>query len=452
VNRRSSHRVSFAFCVLFLAVAGSLAVLTNWGSMRIGPGSALPGRIAPGGSPGSRALPVAEEEAVCAQSADNMCVRVYTGTVRSVYNISNPGGISGFQDYQLVNYEQKLVGSGPNSIDVQVTSWYYVDTSAPYPVNQASLPGDVQSAYLQPQPGWIQSDDPAIVAKANELVVGATRQAEAVDAILTWVRAHIAYSYSAPANDASSVFVNRQAVCAGFSTVSTALLRAAGIPSRCHNGCATPFGYVTGPTGGWHAWIEAYYPDVGWVASEPQSSANVIDPHVISLGFDQCQGAGTVITRTSYVVNRSSLYDIRTAYGKSIYHTFGTASIPSWDRLPLVVAPSSPAAMLPVADPTGNLLLHVENLSCDSEDWQVRVQAPWLSPGTITGATAGKATFSIDGSGMAIGLYTAPMTAYSTSSGDEYYLTSAISTTLTARLFLVEAVYDAYLPLVVKPR
>ncbi len=100
-----------------------------------------------------------------------------------------------------------------------------------------ALPDDVRG-YLLPQPGWIQSDDPLIVAKAQELVDGAIRQVEAVDAIAAWVRGNIAYDYtfSLPA-DASSVFRNRSGVCAGFSTLTVALLRAAGIPARYHSGC-----------------------------------------------------------------------------------------------------------------------------------------------------------------------------------------------------------------------
>jgi len=398
----------------------------------------------------SEALPPTDDESICMQSSENMCLYVYTGTVRSVYHISNPNGVSGFQEYHLVNFDQRLVGATSNSIDVEVTSKYYVDTNTPYPVNRNSLPENIRNNYLQPQPGWIQSDDPEIVAKANDLVVEATRQAEAVDAILAWVRAHIEYDYDAPANDASSVFRNRRAVCAGFSTLSVALLRAAGIPSRYHSGCATPFGYITGEGGGWHAWVETYYPDVGWVASEPQSSANVIDPEVIFQGFDQCGSSGTVITRTSYVNDSSSQYNLRTPYDNSIRYSFRTASIPSWDRHPLRVAPLLPTAMLPVTNPIGSLALQVENWSCDDEDWQVRAEVTWLNPDIITGTTAGNALFSINASGMSTGSYSAPMTLYTTSSLWEWDLRWAISRTITANLLLVDRVYQTYLPLVAK--
>jgi hypothetical protein len=68
-----------------------------------------------------------------------------------------------------------------------------------------------------------------------------------------------------PDGDASSVYRNRQGACAGFSALTVALLRAAGIPARYHVGCAL---WVEG--GSWQAWIEPYFADVGWVASDPQ--------------------------------------------------------------------------------------------------------------------------------------------------------------------------------------
>jgi len=91
------------------------------------------------------------------------------------------------------------------------------------------------------------------------------------------------------------VFLNRRAICDGFSRLSVALLRAAGIPSRYALGCATPLGYITGEGGGWHAWVEVYYPDVGWISMEPQTSANFIYSEVIMHGFDQCGESGTII-------------------------------------------------------------------------------------------------------------------------------------------------------------
>jgi transglutaminase-like putative cysteine protease len=452
VSKKSFYNMLLVICVDIILVSILLTTLMNSNEPDIGLDSFFANSRLSLNPLSSEALPPTVDESSCTQrqSSENMCLYVYTGTVRSVYQISNPNGISGFQEYHLVNFQQRLLGATATAIEVEVVSEYYVDTHTPYPVDRNTLPENIRNTYLQPQPGWIQSDDPEIVAQANHLIAGATRQAEAVDAILTWVRAHIKYDYAAPANDALSVFRNRRAVCSGFTSLSVALLRAAGIPSRYHRGCATPFGYVTGEEGGWHAWVETYYPDVGWVASEPQSSANVIKPGVIFQGFDQCGRSGTVITRTSYVDDSSYMYILRTPYDNSIRYSFQTASIPAWDRHPLSVTPLSPTAMLPVTNPIGGFALQIENLSCSGEDWQVRTAAPWLSPQVITGTSAGSARFSINASGMYTGVYSTPLTLYTTSLPEDWNLRWAISRTVTANLFLVDKVYQTYLPIVAK--
>jgi len=181
-----------------------------------------------------RALPPPQGIGTCGQGSYTLCLSIYTGSLRSTFIISNPGGVSGFNEYHLVNFDQRLLSQSPTSLEIEVSARRYVDTHAPYPVNTDALPDDVQG-YLLPQAGWIQSDDPLIVAKAQELVDGAIRQVEAVDAIQAWVRGNITYGGSP--NDASSVFRNRSGVCAGFSTLTVALLRAAGIPARYHSGC-----------------------------------------------------------------------------------------------------------------------------------------------------------------------------------------------------------------------
>lgn len=381
----------------------------------------------------------------------SMCLSVYTGSLRSTFVISNPSGVSGFSDRHLVNFEQRLLNQSSTALEVEISSQRYVDTQASYPVNTGALPSDVKR-YLQPESGWIQSDDPQIVAKAQELVADAALQAEAVDAIQAWVRGNIDYDYtfSLP-NDAASVFRNRSGVCAGFSTLTTALLRAAGIPAQYHVGCVAKWGdgwgWVVGDGGGWHAWVELYYPDVGWVAVDPQVSTNYLDTGHILGGFDQCGEQGTVITRTNHQQKEGYLYDLRTPYiGGSLW----VATIPAWDRHPLRVTPSLPAVMLPVSEPVGSLTLQVEDLSCGEEDWQIRTDIPWLSPSVVTGTTAGPTTFSVEASGMSLGVYSGTATLYNTSSLWEWVWQGALSRTVSINLWLVDEVYRTYLPVVAK--
>jgi hypothetical protein len=438
-----THRSCFAFLkpvaiALALVIGLLFAFTTPPGRSSASPGASSAQVLAPA------------DEAAPMERSGTMCLYVLTGTAQAVYRISNPDGISGFEPYHLANFDQRVVGSASDSIDVQVTTHYWVDTGAPYPVDRGALPETVREPYLEPERGWIQSDDPEIVAQAAELVAGATREVEAVDAILAWVGAHVAYDYDAPANDAASVFENRRAVCAGFTTLSVAMMRAVGIPARYHRGCSTPYGYITDDGGGSHAWVETYYPDVGWVASEPQSSANFVDPAVIFHSFDQCGDSETAITRVYYADDSSWRYRLRTPHDDAVMGSFATASIPAWDRHPLGVAPPRPAAMVSVRSPAVSLTLRVENGSCGSGDWQVRAGAPWLRPDVVTGTTAGEARFSIDASGLPTGSHTAPLTLYTTSLLWDWELERATSRTVTATLQVVDRVHRVRLPLVIK--
>jgi len=375
----------------------------------------------------------------------------YTGTLRSTVVISNPGGVSGFNNYHLANFDQRLLSQSATALEIEITSRRYLNTESPYPVNVGALPSDVQS-YLLPEAGWIQSDDPLIVAQAQELVSGATRQAEAVDAIVAWVRGNIRYA-GGSGNDASSVFRNRSGVCAGFSTLTVALLRAVGIPARYHRGCVAKWGddgwgWVVGDAGGWHAWVELYYPDAGWVGLDPQVSTNYADTGHIFAGFDQCGKAGTVITRTHHYKDGGYLYDLRTPYTNSTWSSLWVANIPAWNRHPLRAMPTSPSIMLPVTSPVGKLTVRVENLSCSRQDWQIRTGSSWLSPLVVTGTIAGTAEISVNATGMYTGFYSSPLILYATSS--QWGWPWAISRTITANLWLVDQVHQSYLPIVAK--
>lgn len=396
--------------------------------------------------PAAEALPWDGTADVSVQNSETMCLYVYTGTHTMRYRITNPGGISGFREYHLVNFEQRLLQSSSTSIDIEVRSTFHVDTKGPYPVNPSALPSEIRSSYLQPGPG-IQSDAPEILAKADELVAESTRQAEAVEAILTWVRANIQYDSSAPANDALSVFINRRAVCAGFSNLSVALLRAAGIPSRYRRGCSTPYGYITGDGGGWHAWVEVYYPDVGWVASEPQNFVNAMRPYAIPMGFDQCGSSDTEIAELSRQDDGAVVYVRQTPYSGEIRSSIATGSVPSWDRHPLMVVPSSPGVMLSIADPVGRLALQIDNVSCGESGWLLKTDAPWLAPPEVSDTVAGTASLTVDASGMYTGHYTAPMTVYS---GSSLWWSDTPSKSVTANLWLVDEIHEVHLPIVAK--
>ncbi|MGC9349361.1 MAG: SUMF1/EgtB/PvdO family nonheme iron enzyme [Anaerolineae bacterium] len=376
--------------------------------------------------------PVAPDTSTCAATGNVMCVTVVTGTMRVVYHISNPEGITGFEEYHLVNFDQTLLSSSPTSIDVEVEVDAFVDTRSTYPVFASELPTEIRDTYLQPIPNAIQSDHPDIVAKAQELVAGATRQSEAVDSVVAWVRGNIEYDYtfSFP-NDALSVFQNGTGVCRGFSTLTVALLRAAGIPSRVTGGCVN---WHT-EAGEGHAWVEVYYPDVGWVASDPQVSANYITTGYFVHGFPGCGGDATVISETSRVGSIQSVVSLRTRYDWGTF-PLESAQIHTWRRHTLSIHPDSPTVMVTTVSPMTDLRLEILDLHC----WQGTIDATtdslWLS--NYVRENARTASFQVDATGLPVGTYQSPI--HFVSAGDP------LSRTITATLIVADGIHRAYLP------
>jgi hypothetical protein len=92
---------------------------------------------------------------------------------------------------------------------------------------------------------------------------------EAVGRTLAWVSGNIRYELDRTApQDAPSVLGRRSAYCTGLARLSVALLAARGVTAR-----EVP-GWVAdeGP----HRWIEVWFPDRGWVFSDPLRHHNFV--------------------------------------------------------------------------------------------------------------------------------------------------------------------------------
>jgi len=119
-------------------------------------------------------------------------------------------------------------------------------------------------------------------AFARRLVNGCTTQSEAVRRVLSALAAEVAYdSDRLRRQDPGAVFASRRAYCVGFAELAVDLLRRLGITARTVQGifvCASDHdGYEPGIGGAYHRWIEIYYPDRGWVFSDPSASINGVD-------------------------------------------------------------------------------------------------------------------------------------------------------------------------------
>jgi hypothetical protein len=106
----------------------------------------------------------------------------------------------------------------------------------------------------------------------------------AVDAIDEYLSTHYTYTLDAPIPVAGAdavddfLFVSRAGYCEQFASAAVVMLRSLGIPARLVTGYA--FGDSTSSPGeivmrnsDAHAWVEVWYPGIGWVDSDPTPSA-----------------------------------------------------------------------------------------------------------------------------------------------------------------------------------
>ncbi|OGU17655.1 MAG: hypothetical protein A2076_06065 [Geobacteraceae bacterium GWC2_53_11] len=129
----------------------------------------------------------------------------------------------------------------------------------------------------------VQSDARQVIDLARELTAGTTTQHQAVSAILTHVADALTYQYSPKQYDALFGLTTGTGNCQNFSHLAVALLRASGIPARVSIGQTLKDKWripldkkgsslVQGMGEGLHAWIEVWYPDLGWLPCDPQMS------------------------------------------------------------------------------------------------------------------------------------------------------------------------------------
>jgi hypothetical protein len=222
-------------------------------------------------------------------------LKVLEGEHTVTYDIVNPRGVAFIPDYSNDSFTQKVLSQDEFSKRVQVTSRMQpMKTRVPYPIPAGSISSGLRQ-YLSPERDR-QSGDPGISKLARELAQGSRYAHEAANTILSWIADNLTFDSSITVpSDASSAFKYRKAYCVGYSNLAVAMLRAAGIPARVAHGYLPP-GYEWGFTkeywgvkvndGGFHAYLEIYYPDTGWTFTDAEHSHHFVDPFHIILRLD----------------------------------------------------------------------------------------------------------------------------------------------------------------------
>jgi protein-glutamine gamma-glutamyltransferase len=140
-------------------------------------------------------------------------------------------------------------------------------------------------AYLQPPP---QGLDPRIPRLAAQIVGSASNSYDQAVALESYLKTHYGYTLqlaSSPVADplANFLFERKQGHCEYFASSMAVMLRTLRIPSRVVNGfISDEFNDVTGNyvvrARNAHAWVEAYFPNYGWITFDPTPDSGTGSP------------------------------------------------------------------------------------------------------------------------------------------------------------------------------
>jgi hypothetical protein len=199
-----------------------------------------------------------------------------------------------FDHYDNDGYSLEVSAGPEGSVELKVrVSDSPLASAAPFPV------GD------RPRAARVAAPDRD--AFARSLAAGSRTEAQAVQRILLGLAARIAYDPDRlRRQDPGAVFAAGRAYCVGFAELAVDLLGRVGISARTVQGVLSTEpgadGYEARIGGAFHRWIEVYYPDRGYVFSDPLSSVNGVDARYVAFSrhaWTRPQNLGlTALSRT----------------------------------------------------------------------------------------------------------------------------------------------------------
>lgn len=215
------------------------------------------------------------------------------------------------QFVQYVWEKDRIVSS---DFDIVITTQFDADVRGDLsPLSYDDPVGTPAFPEFRSSTDMAQSDDPAIIEKKNALLAGVTSEAQAVDRIISFVKANIPVQDTGVQKDAVSSLGSHKGNCVNRVHLALALLWSAGIPARCVSGLVYGDKYVvTYPYGGgtastdvlWgsgsHVWLEVYYPgEKAWIAYDPWMEKGFVDSRHLRLAAGRDFDPKNPLTRGS---------------------------------------------------------------------------------------------------------------------------------------------------------
>jgi transglutaminase-like putative cysteine protease len=128
--------------------------------------------------------------------------------------------------------------------------------------------GELLDEFTQPEL-HIESANPQIVSLSQELAAGKNTVCDQVRAFYDYTAENLIYSTNQDNWGAQATFGAMGADCSEYASLMIALSRAAGIPARYFAGLRYLEIDEAGKMPLEHAWLEVYFPAIGWVSMDP---------------------------------------------------------------------------------------------------------------------------------------------------------------------------------------
>lgn len=187
---------------------------------------------------------------------------------QKIINFNSEGTVN--QNTVLFEWDNKQLGTktfGYSALIKTNNQRREVSKKVPFPIDSTKLKGYEQ--YLLPTE-TIDSNNPAIIAKASELVEGEDDLFKAAFKMSSWVEQNVKYDLTTLTADtsqkASWVLANKEGVCDEMTSLFVAMARSVGIPARFVSGISYTASDLFSEPWQPHGWAEVYFPDIGWVS------------------------------------------------------------------------------------------------------------------------------------------------------------------------------------------
>jgi len=217
--------------------------------------------------------------------------------------------LDSFFEYENNSNSQKVIERGQGMIRVKTrTKLDPFESEIPFPVGDryaAQRFSDYLDMYTSRSGVRITSKDGRVIdrteftektemnerergflrRRAESIAEGADTQHEAVERIMRHIRENVSYKLHSSSNPVD-VLQSGIAYCEGYANAAALMVRSLGIPAKVMDSYIPPghmWGFGEEGAGGYHAHVEIFYEDAGWVSYDPQATVHYVDPfHIVN--------------------------------------------------------------------------------------------------------------------------------------------------------------------------